>query len=233
MHQKSWDNPVTPILSNFNKLDRLPGMQLGHYFKENYYFIEYNALPENLLLQKNKFHTNLLQAVDCIESNNKYYVVYPFIQNKYDLMKLEYNDKYTKIKQIVDVIRVLHDENLIHGDIQRRNILIDEDIHLIDLETLSINDTISTQFLKVPELVYGGNLNKKTDIYMLCLLIYEVLNESVIPILKTPLASICYYNTLQPVRNRLNKTLFDVIQTGLSPNPLERKVDVQEIYNSF
>jgi serine/threonine protein kinase len=218
---------------NFNELKRNPNTPIGHYFSEHFYFIETKVMPINIDLQKTYFHENLLKAIDCVEYNDKYYTCYPKIEETINVYDLSYEERIKSIKSLVEIIMSLHENGIIHGDIQLRNIMIAKSLHLIDLENLSIENSIYARFMKVPELILGGKLNKKTDIFMLSLLIYEILNETVIPHFDTPIANICYIKTLKPIKNKLNDEMFESICKGLSIDPLERNINAQEIYNSF
>lgn len=230
LRQNLWDHK-TQLL--FKDLKKLPFSKEGHYVFDKFYLIESNNPPFNIGLQTKYFHPNLLRAYDCLKIEDKYFTLYPLLESTHNLMSLDYEQKYAHLKTITGVIAALHSNGIVHGDIQLKNLIVNEKIHLIDLELLSKDGTLDVNFLHVPELVLGGKITKKTDIYMLCSLLYEVLNEIPTPRFNTPLATITYQKTLVPEKNKLNTRLFNAVAKGLVPNPIERYIDAQEIYESF
>ena len=137
-------------------------------------------------------HPNIVSVYDVGEDGEMHYIVMEYIKGK-TLKK--YIQEYAPLsparsvhimKQLTSAIAHAHENGIIHRDIKPQNILVDEngDVKITDFGiATSLNATTLTQTNSVmgtvhylsPEQARGGTATKKSDIYSLGIVLYELL----------------------------------------------------------
>src|SRR5699024_2764671 len=137
-------------------------------------------------------HPNIVSIYDVGEEDDVLYMVMEYI----DGMTLkEYIQNYHPIpvdqaidimKQIASAIALAHEHNIVHRDIKPQNILIDNDgnVKVTDFGiAMAISSTALTQTNSIlgsvhyvsPEQARGGLATKKSDIYSIGIVLFELL----------------------------------------------------------
>ncbi|MFJ7746990.1 Stk1 family PASTA domain-containing Ser/Thr kinase [Peribacillus sp. NPDC097295] len=137
-------------------------------------------------------HPNIVSIYDVGEENDIYYIVMEYVDG---FTLKQYIQKYYPIpveksldimKQITAAISHAHHNGIIHRDIKPQNILIDNEgtVKITDFGiALALSATNITQTNAVlgsvhylsPEQARGGMANKKSDIYSLGIVMFEIL----------------------------------------------------------
>ncbi|MBZ9532764.1 Stk1 family PASTA domain-containing Ser/Thr kinase [Cytobacillus oceanisediminis] len=137
-------------------------------------------------------HPNIVNIYDVGEEGDIYYIVMEYVEG--DTLK-QYIHKHSPLsvetviaimQQITSAIAHAHQNNIIHRDIKPHNILIDKDgnVKVTDFGiAMALSATSITQTNSVlgsvhylsPEQARGGMANKKSDIYSLGIVMFELL----------------------------------------------------------
>jgi len=137
-------------------------------------------------------HPNVVSIYDVGEEGDIYYIVMEYVEG--DTLK-QYIHKHSPLsvetviaimQQITSAIAHAHQNNIIHRDIKPHNILIDKDgnVKVTDFGiAMALSATSITQTNSVlgsvhylsPEQARGGMANKKSDIYSLGIVMFELL----------------------------------------------------------
>lgn len=137
-------------------------------------------------------HPNIVNIYDVGEEGDIYYIVMEYVAG--DTLK-QYIQKHSpvKIETAIDIMRQLtsgishaHQNNIVHRDIKPHNILIDNHGHVkitdfgiaMALSATSItqtNSVLGSVHYLSPEQARGGMANKKSDIYSLGIVMFELL----------------------------------------------------------
>ncbi|MDQ0217125.1 Stk1 family PASTA domain-containing Ser/Thr kinase [Peribacillus cavernae] len=137
-------------------------------------------------------HSNIVSIYDVGEEDDIYYIVMEYVKG---LTLKQYIQKYYPIpvekaldimKQITDAISHAHHNGIIHRDIKPQNILIDDsgNVKITDFGiAMALSATNITQTNAVlgsvhylsPEQARGGMANKKSDIYSLGIVMFELM----------------------------------------------------------
>jgi hypothetical protein len=154
---------------------------------------DYNILNEisfNLILD----NINIYKIHDLTVINNKLNIIFPYygISILELSIKLYFNKNNIKIilKQILEGINYLHKNNIIHGDLSSKNILIndkDNKITIIDFGLSKIhninniyNYNIYTVLYRAPEIILKNSYDHKIDIWAIGCLLGEMLNNNLL-----------------------------------------------------
>ncbi|WP_153124128.1 Stk1 family PASTA domain-containing Ser/Thr kinase [Peribacillus tepidiphilus] len=196
-------------------------------------------------------HPNIVSIYDVGEENNIYFIVMEYVKG---LTLKQYIQKYHPIpvgktldimSQITSAISHAHQNGIIHRDIKPQNILIDEDgnVKITDFGiAMALSSTSITQTNAVlgsvhylsPEQARGGMANKKSDIYSLGIVMFELLTgrlpfsgESAVSIAlkhlqsETPSPRRWYPNIPQSVEN--------IVLKATAKDPFHRYNSVEEM----
>ena len=128
--------------------------------------------------------------------NNKFYILMEYCDgknlrdflNKNAIYKIPIEEKkiYNIIKQICEGIKEMHDKNIIHRDLKPENIFMNEimEIKIGDFgiskqfnpmkEYMQTLNKAGSIFYMAPEILVEGKYNKKSDMYSLGCIIYEL-----------------------------------------------------------
>ena len=150
-------------------------------------------------------HPHILPVFDYGEANNYPYIVMPFVSSG-TLAELLHKQRLPLIQvrqiltQIGDALSYAHGHGMIHRDIKPSNVLIDElgnclltDFGLARMAEVSTNLTASgavmgTPAYMSPEQGAGSNIDQRSDIYSLGIVLYEMVTGRVPYTAETPVA---------------------------------------------
>ncbi|HAT53937.1 MAG TPA: Stk1 family PASTA domain-containing Ser/Thr kinase [Lactobacillus sp.] len=153
------------------------------------------------------------------------------------------------MQQILDAVRVAHEHGIIHRDLKPQNVLVDESgqlkisdfgIAVISSESsmTQTNTVLGSVHYLSPEQARGGMASKKSDIYSLGIILYEMLTGSV-PFEGETAVSIALKHSqsdMPSVRDydtRIPQPLENVVLHATAKNPADRYVSVQAMSNDL
>lgn len=196
-------------------------------------------------------HPNIVNIYDVGDDQNLHYIVMEYIKGK--TLK-QYIQEFSPIsptkslkimKQLTSAIANAHENGIVHRDIKPQNILMDEDgnVKITDFGiamTLSAtsftqtNSVLGTVHYLSPEQARGGTATKKSDIYALGIVLYELLTgelpfsgESAVSIalkhLQSETPSVRKLNAMIP------QSLENVVLKATAKDPLHRYQSVEEM----
>lgn len=126
------------------------------------------------------------KIIDVFKHNKDYCIKMPYLGKE-----LEHSDDYLNhFTQIVENVRLMHHNNVIHGDLKLENILLDKNniVHIIDFShsKLATRDgklpfcasALQTPYIMAPE-AYNGKypIGNKIDIWSLGCVLYELITD--------------------------------------------------------
>ncbi|PLS06507.1 Stk1 family PASTA domain-containing Ser/Thr kinase [Neobacillus cucumis] len=137
-------------------------------------------------------HPNIVNIYDVGEENDLYYIVMEFVDGQtlkqYIQQKspLRVEDAIGIMRQLTSAISHAHQNHIVHRDIKPHNILVDHEgnVKITDFGiAMALSATSITQTNSVlgsvhylsPEQARGGMANKKSDIYSLGIVMFELL----------------------------------------------------------
>ena len=136
-------------------------------------------------------HPNVCHVYEIDEVEGKTFIAMAFIEGESLEKKIEASP--LKLKNALDVaiqtakgLQAAHGKKIVHRDIKPANLMIGEDGHvtimdfglalLTDRSKLTLTDeTMGTVTYMSPEQTYGAELNHRTDIWSLGIVIYEMI----------------------------------------------------------
>lgn len=137
-------------------------------------------------------HPNIVSIYDVGEENDIYFIVMEYVEGK-TLKQYIQQNKVILIEEVIDIMKQLtsaiehaHQNQIVHRDIKPHNILIDNLGHVkvtdfgiaMALTATSItqtNSVLGSVHYLSPEQARGGMANKKSDIYSLGVVMFELL----------------------------------------------------------
>lgn len=189
-------------------------------------------------------HPNIVSIYDVGEENNMQYIVMEYVQGA-DLKKyivehfpIPYQRVIDIMAQILSAVQNAHDHNIIHRDLKPQNILVDEagNVKISDFGiAIALSETAMTQTNTLlgsvhylsPEQARGSMATKRSDIYSLGIILYELLT-GMVPFEGESAVSIAikhFQNEVPPVRNydpRIPQALENVVLKATAKDPDER-----------
>ncbi|MBT2654319.1 Stk1 family PASTA domain-containing Ser/Thr kinase [Bacillus sp. ISL-18] len=137
-------------------------------------------------------HPNIVSIYDVGEENDLYYIVMEFVDGQTLKQYIQQNshlrveDALGIMRQLTSAISHAHQNHIIHRDIKPHNILVDHDgnVKITDFGiAMALSATSITQTNSVlgsvhylsPEQARGGMANRKSDIYSLGIVMFELL----------------------------------------------------------
>lgn len=160
-------------------------------------------------------HPNILQVYDFDKQNNYSYLVMHYVENSRTLQEMiqeniPLDQLIDYIIQVADALNYAHERGVIHRDVKPSNILIDgkwallSDFGLVKMVEGSSRLTgtgmgIGTPIYMSPEQVTGTkNVDRRTDIYALGIILYKMLTGVIPHDAPTPIAVMAKRST-EPV----------------------------------
>ena len=150
--------------------------------------IEEKYIKQEILLHKNLNHKNIIKLEDFLETPKKMFIFLELAE-KGDLFEFLKKNKICdqkKLKffhEICEAIKYIHLKNIMHRDLKPENILINSEncIKLCDfgwaaeyLPNFTRNSFCGTYEYMAPEIFLSSSQNKKTDIWSLGILLFEI-----------------------------------------------------------
>ncbi|MDK1740681.1 Stk1 family PASTA domain-containing Ser/Thr kinase [Dellaglioa algida] len=141
-------------------------------------------------------HPNIVSVYDVGEVDGFQYMVMEYVAG-YDLktyitkqFPIPYQVVIDIMTQILSAVEVAHDHNIIHRDLKPQNILIDEEgnakitdfgiaVALADHSLTQTNTLLGSVHYLSPEQARGSMATKRSDIYSLGIILYEMLTGKV------------------------------------------------------
>lgn len=172
-------------------LNRDVAMKVLHY-NFNDQDESYRRFQREALSATSLNHPNIVSIYDVGEDEGLHYLVMEYVKG---MTLKQYITEYAPIaptrcveimKQLTSAIAVAHQNQIIHRDIKPQNILLDEDgnvkvtdfgiaMALTATSFTKTNSVLGTVHYLSPEQARGGMTTKKSDIYSLGIVLYELL----------------------------------------------------------
>jgi serine/threonine-protein kinase len=188
-------------------------------------------------------HPNILQVYDFGSQDNYNYLVMRYVEASKtlgDLIRLEtpVNKLIDYILQVADALNYAHEQGIVHRDVKPGNILIDgkwallSDFGLVKIQQAASQLTgtgigMGTPAFMSPEQAAGVDVDHRTDIYALGVILHRILTGAIPHDAPTPLA-ILVKRQSEPVtpprqiRPEISESLEQVILRSLAPKPDQR-----------
>ncbi|MGB8658563.1 MAG: serine/threonine-protein kinase [Candidatus Zixiibacteriota bacterium] len=195
-------------------------------------------------------HPNIVTIYDVGEEGGLHYIAMEYLSG-YTLEEfierkgeINYRIMAKIIMQTCDALSYAHQHGIVHRDIKPANIMLLEDFHakvmdfgIARLQTTSLtqsNVAMGTPYYISPEQIEGKPADKRSDIFSLGVLIYELLTYEK-PFLAENISSLMYrilnHNPVPPSTiNDKTPLIFDrIVAKAMAKNPDERYKDASEI----
>lgn len=196
-------------------------------------------------------HSNIVSIFDVGEEGDIYYIVMEHVEGL-TLKKYIQQNSPLSVHKVIEIMKQLtaaiahaHQNNIVHRDIKPQNILIDEHntVKITDfgiataLSATTItqtNSVLGTVHYLSPEQARGGSANKKSDIYSLGIVMFELLTgrlpfsgESAVSIALKHLQS----ETPSPRRWNPNipQSVENIVLKATAKDPFHRYDSVEEL----
>lgn len=198
-------------------------------------------------------HPNIVKVYGVGEYNGLRYIIMQFIsgitlkeiieKNK----KLAWDRSLSLIIQVCQAIQLAHVNGIIHRDVKPQNILVTDtdqafvtdfgiarSLHSNTITVCSMNGAIGTAHYFAPEQARGLQVDVRTDIYSIGVVLYEMLtgilpfdDENPIEVAIKHLS----YNAVAPhiIDKNIPKGISDIIMRCLRKNPAERYQSISEL----
>lgn len=196
-------------------------------------------------------HPNIVSIYDIGEENDIYYIVMEYVKGQTLKQYIQQNAPvaFNKVVEIMDqltsAIAHAHDNGIIHRDIKPQNILIDAEgnIKVTDFGiAMALSSTTITQTNSLlgsvhylsPEQARGGIATKKSDVYAIGIVMFEMLTGS-LPFSGESAVSIAlkHLQSDTPSPKRWNPTipqsLENIVLKSMAKDPLYRYETVDEM----
>ena len=160
------------------------------YRKSNKKYVKYLNLEIEIMNKLN--HKNIIKLYHTIYTEKHVFLIlelcdtdlYTYIHNN---IITEKNTQYI-VKQIIDAIKYIMDNNIVHRDLKPHNILINEETKEIKLcdfgfarefkDTLLTDTICGSPLYMAPELLQNQKYNIKSDIWSLGIIMYEIVMKN-------------------------------------------------------
>jgi serine/threonine-protein kinase len=199
-------------------------------------------------------HPHILPVYDYGETGSYVYIVMRLIERG-TLFELTRGVSLTvnRIKEIVsqvgDALDYAHAHNIVHRDVKPKNILIDErgNCWLADFgiskilaasSGLTSKGIIGTPEYISPEQGVGKRVDRRSDVYSLGVVLYEILAGRLPFRSDTPIATVFHHVYSPPPRPRrfnpkIPASVEQVLLKALAKNPDERYAKISELVSAF
>lgn len=218
-------------------------------YSNNHEFIErFRREAESAISLSNDHIVNIF---DVGEENNIYYMVMEYVEG--DTLKehiqyhgpLSASDAVAIMLQLTSALSHAHRNGIIHRDVKPQNILMNQygNVKITDFgiaralsstQLTKTNDVIGSVHYLSPEQARGGTATKKSDIYSLGIVLFELLTgrlpfsgESAVSVaLKHMQTETPYVRSFQP---SVPQSLENVVLKATTKNPLHRYQSIDEM----
>ncbi|MTV81100.1 Stk1 family PASTA domain-containing Ser/Thr kinase [Secundilactobacillus folii] len=196
-------------------------------------------------------HPNIVSVYDVGEENGMQYMVMEYVKGM-DLkayikkhFPIPYQEVINIMEQVLSAVQVAHEHNIIHRDLKPQNILIDEQgtakitdfgiaVAMSENSLTQTNTVLGSVHYLSPEQARGGMATKKSDIYSLGIILYELLTGTV-PFKGETAVSIAikhFQSEIPSVREfdpRIPQALENVVLKATSKRPADRYETVADM----
>ncbi|MGG0657888.1 Stk1 family PASTA domain-containing Ser/Thr kinase [Rummeliibacillus pycnus] len=231
-------------------LDRDVAIKILHYNFSNEQEM-HRRFQREALSATSLTHPNIVSIYDVGEDGDMHYLVMEYVKGQ--TLK-QYIQNYAPLaptkcvnimKQLTSAIAHAHQNQIIHRDIKPQNILMDEDdnvkitdfgiaMALEDTSFTRTNSVLGTVHYLSPEQARGGSATKKSDIYSLGIVLYELLTgklpfsgESAVAIALKHLQS--ETPSVRAIVPTIPQSLENVVLKATAKDPVHRYESVEEM----
>ncbi|GAX07812.1 serine/threonine protein kinase [Secundilactobacillus silagincola] len=200
-------------------------------------------------------HPNIVSVYDVGEENGMQYMVMEYVKGM-DLkayikqhFPIPYQEVINIMEQVLSAVAVAHAHNIIHRDLKPQNILIDDKgvakitdfgiaVAMSENALTQTNTVLGSVHYLSPEQARGGMATKKSDIYSLGIILYELLTGTV-PFKGETAISIAikhFQSEIPSVREfdpRIPQALENVVLKATSKRPSDRYETVTDMANDL
>lgn len=176
-------------------------------------------------------HTNIINIFDFIEDDGQFYIVTEFVDGVTLDKRISISQRITQedsifiFKQILNGMQCAHEHNIVHRDLKPSNVMLlqDNTPKILDFGIAKLNESnrsltktgtkMGSLYYMSPEQVLGHNVDQRTDIYSLGIMLYEMITGN-LPYASSTQSDYEVMNTiLTQVIPDVNKVIY-----GLNPN---------------
>lgn len=194
-------------------------------------------------------HENIIGVYDYYENAGDYYIVMelvegPTLDQYIKENKISIKEALRIFRQVCSAIKYAHGKHVVHRDLKPSNILIDTDgtVKVTDFGIAKLMNTTEltmeglgpgTPVVMSPEQIAGKEVNEKSDIFSLGILLYYLLTRE-LPFNGDHVGEIAhkitYLDPVQPstINKEISYDLESVIYKALEKNPDDRFDDVAQ-----
>ncbi|WP_394187330.1 Stk1 family PASTA domain-containing Ser/Thr kinase [Paenisporosarcina quisquiliarum] len=196
-------------------------------------------------------HPNIVNIFDVGEDGDIHYLVMEYVEGKtlkqyiVDSAPLPPLEAVEIMKQLTSAIANAHHNQIIHRDIKPQNILMDDQLHVkitdfgiaMALSATSFtqtNSVLGTVHYLSPEQARGGTATKKSDIYALGIVLFELLTGK-LPFSGESAVSIALKHlqtetpSVRDLRPEIPQSLENVVMKATAKDPMHRYRSVEEM----
>ncbi len=196
-------------------------------------------------------HPNIVNIFDVGEDGDIHYLVMEYVKGKtlkqyiVDSAPLPPLEAVEIMKQLTSAIANAHHNQIIHRDIKPQNILMDDQLHVkitdfgiaMALSATSFtqtNSVLGTVHYLSPEQARGGTATKKSDIYALGIVLFELLTGK-LPFSGESAVSIALKHlqtetpSVRVLRPEIPQSLENVVMKATAKDPMHRYRSVEEM----
>ncbi|MET1013772.1 MAG: Stk1 family PASTA domain-containing Ser/Thr kinase, partial [Paenisporosarcina sp.] len=200
-------------------------------------------------------HPNIVNIFDVGEDGDIHYLVMEYVEGKtlkqfiVDSAPLAPLEAVEIMKQLTSAIANAHHNQIIHRDIKPQNILMDDQLHVkitdfgiaMALSATSFtqtNSVLGTVHYLSPEQARGGTATKKSDIYALGIVLFELLTGK-LPFSGESAVSIALKHlqtetpSVRELRPEIPQSLENVVMKATAKDPLHRYRSVEEMQHDL
>jgi non-specific serine/threonine protein kinase len=199
-------------------------------------------------------HPNIITIHDVIDSENRIYIVMEYVEG--DPLRTKIDKGVSDIDQILNITKQIceglekaHQAGIVHRDIKPENILIDNDgrVKILDFGLAKLKGvskltkescTLGTIYYISPEQLQGKEVDHRSDIWSLGVVLYELFTGEV-PF-KAEYESAVIYSILNEEVSSLNNLRLDVpsyienvITKSLNKDPAIRYQSIEELLHDL
>jgi len=203
-------------------------------------------------------HPAIINIYDFIESDGQYFIITEFIEGE-TLADLISNNELNSIELILNLFRQIlngisyaHNNGIVHRDLKPSNIMVQSDntVKILDFGIAKLSDSsksltktgtkMGSLYYMSPEQVLGKEIDSRTDIYSLGIVLFEMLTkkmpyetntdsdyELMDSILKQDIPDLNLHIS------GIDQSLNHIIQKATCKNPDNRFISCSEFLNAF